>query len=155
MCYTSSDSRVCLCVCCSAPRQWNPSLSVTWHLALGRRPKSVTSESVSARGVSSPHIHYISWMGLFFYSLSSLSPLIFISLPFLQTGSVMNVLRPRLAVFSLPPSSLCWCLSGGDHLTQVFHIIPSPPPHLPPSLPSLWFTLVSSHVFLWCVWCNS
>lgn len=80
--------------------------------------------------------------GFVFLLLSSFLLPTFISLPFLhdyfhftakncETGSVMNVLEAGLAVFSLPPSSLHWCLSGSDHLTQVFHIMPVPSPLSP------------------------
>lgn len=54
-----------------------------------------------------------------------------------ETGAVMSVLE-ALAVSSWLPSSLYWCLSGSDHRTQVFHIMPVPSP-----LPSFSYYLAS------------
>lgn len=141
-------------------------LSVTWHLDLGGRLKCVKLRAILRSLfffffllVCSPHtsicfsVLIISCLLLTFISFlfpPSLFPLHCKRDP--QTGSVMNVVKAGLTVFSLSPSSssssLHWCLSGSDHLTQVFHIMPVPPSSLlfPPfPLVHPGSFLVSSH----------
>ncbi len=82
----------------------------------------------------------ISFLLLTFISLPLLHDYMHIIAKNCETVSATNVLEAGLAVFSLPPSCLRWCLSGSDHLTQVFHIMPVPSPlPPPPSSPPVFF----------------